>query len=193
VNRLLAKSYDQRKYGKTPPDYALLTQHSRDVAMACDALACAIGPLALSNAEISPALFERFRLTLRANGWIQDLGKANSHFQEMVTNQPQLQQLMRHETISGILIWLDERLHQWLSPLSGTLLIAVWGAMGHHRKFDERTTPKQSGALTVHVAHPDFAQILSEMSADLRLEAPPCFDRHLTIARTARPVPWVIP
>jgi len=183
VNRLLAKSYDQRKYGKTPPDYALLTQHSRDVAMACDALACAVGTLALSNAGLSPALFERFRRTLRANGWIQDLGKAGSHFQEMVTSQPQLQQLMRHETFSGIFIWLDERLRQWLSPLSETLLMTVWGAMGHHRKFDERTTPKQSGALTMHVAHPDFAQILSEMSVDLGLEAPPYFDRNLTILK----------
>lgn len=186
MHRLLAKSYNQQKYGTLPPDYALLTQHSRDVATACDALARTIGPFALANANLSPALFERFRLTLRANGWIQDLGKANSHFQEMVTTQPQLQQLMRHETISGVLIWLDDRFRQWLSPLSETLLMAVWGAMGHHRKFDERTTPKQSGALTVHVAHPDFAQILSEMSVDLGLEAAPCFDRSLTIARTAR-------
>jgi CRISPR-associated endonuclease/helicase Cas3 len=186
VNRLLAKSYDQRKYGKTPPDYALLTQHSRDVAMACDALACAVGALALSNAGLSPTLFKQFRRTLRANGWIQDLGKAGSHFQEMVTKEPQIKQLLRHETISGLLILLNERLRQWLSPLSETLLMAVWGAMGHHRKFDERTTPLQFSALTVHVAHPDFAQILSEMSVDLGLEAPPRFDRNLTIARTAK-------
>ena len=186
MNRLLAKSYDRQKHGTTPPDYALLTQHSRDVAMACDALARAVGPIALSNAALSPALFARFRLTLRANGWIQDLGKASSHFQEMVTSKPQIKQLMRHETISGLLIWLDDRLRQWLAPLSETLLMAVWGAMGHHRKFDEHTTPEQCLPLTVHVAHPDFTAILSEMSADLELEAPPCFDRNLIIARTAR-------
>ena len=186
MNRLLAKSYDRQKHGTTPPDYALLTQHSRDVAMACDALARAVGPIALSNAALSPALFARFRLTLRANGWIQDLGKASSHFQEMVTSKPQIKQLMRHETISGLLVWLDDRLRQWLSPLSETLLMSVWGAMGHHRKFDEHTAPEQCLPLTVHVAHPDFTAILSEMSADLELEAPPCFDRNLIIARTAR-------
>jgi CRISPR-associated endonuclease/helicase Cas3 len=38
-DRLLAKSYDRGKYGESPPDYALLRQHSRDVAEACDALA----------------------------------------------------------------------------------------------------------------------------------------------------------
>ena len=137
------------------------------------------------NAALSPALFARFHLTLRANGWLQDLGKASSHFQDMVTSKPQIKQLMRHETISGLLIWLDDRLRQWLAPLSETLLMAVWGAMGHHRKFDERTTPEQCLPLTVHVAHPDFTAILSEMSADLELEAPPCFDRNLIIARTA--------
>jgi CRISPR-associated endonuclease/helicase Cas3 len=186
VHRLLAKSYDRRKYGETLPDYALLTQHSRDVAMACNALARAVGSLALANANLNPELFERFQLTLRANGWMQDLGKASSHFQAMVTNRPQIKQLIRHEIISGMLVWLDERFRQWLSPLSETLLMSVWGAMGHHRKFDERTVPEQSVALTVHVAHPDFAEILLEMSADLGLEAPPRFDRNLIIARTGK-------
>ncbi len=191
MNRLLAKSYDRHKHGNTPPDYALLTQHSRDVAMACDALARAVGPLALLNADLSPALFARFCLTLRANGWIQDLGKASNHFQEMVTSQPQIKQLMRHETISGLLVCLDERLRQWLSPLSETFLMVVWGAMGHHRKFDECTRPEQSATLTVHVAHPDFTTILSEMSADLGLETPPRFERNLVIARTSKePGDW---
>ena len=186
MHRLLAKSYDQRRHGVTPPDYALLTQHSRDVAMACEALAQAVGPVALGNAALSLELFAQFRLALRANGWMQDLGKANSHFQEMVTTAPQIKQLMRHETISGMLVWLDERLRRWLSPISEILLLSVWGAMGHHRKFDERTVPEQSAALTVHVAHPDFAEILTEMSADLGLEAPPHFDRDLVVARTNR-------
>src|SRR5262245_21142757 len=154
--------------------------------MACDALACAVGPLALLNANLNPALFARFRLTLRANGWIQDLGKASSHFQEMVTSKPQIKQLIRHETISGLLVWLDDRFCQWLSPLSETLLMAVWGAMGHHRKFDECTAPEQCLPLTVHVAHPDFTTILSEMSADLELEVPPRFERNLVIARTSK-------
>jgi CRISPR-associated endonuclease/helicase Cas3 len=154
--------------------------------MACDALARTVGAIALSNAGLNPALFERFRLTLRTNGWIQDLGKASSHFQEMVSHSPQTKQLLRHETISGLLIWLDDRLRQWLAPISETLLMAVWGAMGHHRKFDERTKPEQSSALTVHVAHPDFVEILAEMSADLGLDAPPYFDHDLVIAHNSK-------
>jgi CRISPR-associated endonuclease/helicase Cas3 len=186
MKRLLAKSYDRQKHGDSPPDYALLTQHSRDVAAACDALALIVGHTALLNAGLDPAAFERFRLTLRANGWMQDLGKASSHFQKMVSGTPQIKQLVRHETISGMLMLLDDRFSEWLSPLSEMLLVSVWGAMGHHRKFDESTTPEQCPALTVHLAHKDFAEILSEMSVDLKLSESPRFERDVVIARTGK-------
>src|SRR2546423_13495764 len=148
MKRLLAKSYDRQKHSDSPPDYALLTHHSRDVAAACDALALTVGHTALFNAGLDSAAFERFRLTLRANGWMQDLGKASSHFQEMVTGEPQIRQLVRHETISGILMWLEPRLRGWLSPLPELEFTASgWGAMGHHRKFDEQTSPGNCLAL----------------------------------------------
>jgi len=73
-DRLLAKSYDGAKYGSFPPDYALLRQHSRDVATACDALSLAFGRIALCHAGRTEEIFESFRLTLRENGWMQDLG-----------------------------------------------------------------------------------------------------------------------
>ena len=38
IDRLLAKSYDHTRHPAEPPSYALLVQHSRDVAAACDAL-----------------------------------------------------------------------------------------------------------------------------------------------------------
>ena len=73
---LLAKSYCRERYPDAPPDYALLTQHSRDVAEACDTLAQEIGRLTLLNAGLDEDAFESFQLQLRANGWIQDLGKS---------------------------------------------------------------------------------------------------------------------
>jgi CRISPR-associated endonuclease/helicase Cas3 len=181
--RLLAKSYDRTKYGAAPPDYALLLQHSRDVAEACKALAASSGQTALFCSNISLEAYDRFYRALVANGWIQDIGKASSHFQAMVTGEPQIIQLLRHETISGLLIW-SKSLRDWLEPLSDMLLVSLWGAMGHHRKFDERTVPQQVGGLVVHVAHEDFAAILCEMGGDLQLSEPPVFDRDLTIARS---------
>ena len=185
VRRLLAKHYDRNKHGASPPGYALLSQHSRDVATACDALANVLGRIALFNAEIDIGAFDHFRLMLRTNGWIQDLGKVSSHFQEMVTTAPQIRQLLRHETISVMLVWLEPRLRSWLLSIPERVLrVAVWGAIGHHRKFDEQTSPEKVLPLAVHVSHQDFAEILSDMSVDLKLPPPPRFDRDLVIAQT---------
>lgn len=183
--RLLAKSYDRTKYGSTPPDYALLLQHSRDVAEACKGLAASSGRVALGCSNISLEAYPRFCRGLVANGWIQDLGKVSSHFQAMVTGAPQITQLVRHETISGLLMF-SKPFREWLEPLSDTLLLSLWGAMGHHRKFDERTVPQQVGSLMLHIAHEDFATILSEMRRDLPLGEPPVFARDWTIARSHR-------
>lgn len=185
-NRLLAKSYDRTKYGTAPPDYALLLQHSRDVAEACKALASSSGQIALACSNIGSEAYDRFHHALVANGWIQDLGKASSHFQAMVTGEFQIVQLLRHETISGLLIWFEPKLRDWLAPLSETLLVSLWGALGHHRKFDERTAPKQVSNLVVHIAHEDFNAILQEMSRDLPLGKSPVFERDLTIARSSK-------
>ncbi|MBA3716393.1 MAG: CRISPR-associated helicase/endonuclease Cas3, partial [Pyrinomonadaceae bacterium] len=147
--RLLAKSYDRLKHGDVPPDYALLTQHSRDVAAACSALAGTVGRTALKNAELDPNTFETFSLALRANGWMQDLGKASSHFQEMVKGAREIRQLIRHETISGLLLLSEAHpFRAWLLELlpEKLLIASVWGAMGHHRKFDKHTKP-ESGAM----------------------------------------------
>ncbi|MCP9495687.1 MAG: CRISPR-associated helicase Cas3' [Pyrinomonadaceae bacterium MAG19_C2-C3] len=183
---LLAKSYDRKAHPNAPPAYALLTQHTRDVAAACEALAKAVGHVALANAELDESDFERFRLALLANGWTQDLGKASSHYQEMVSHVPEIQQLLRHETISALLVWQDARFRQWLTPLSHVLTLSVWGAAGHHRKFDLRTVPKQSPVLTVHIKHEDFAAILKEMGEHLGLDAPPPLETDLTIAYDGR-------
>jgi CRISPR-associated endonuclease/helicase Cas3 len=181
MKRLLAKSYDYKRY-KEPPLYALLTQHSRDVATACKALAQISGCIALRNAEIENE-WNDFELTLRAVGWLEDLGKASSHFQEMLTSNDGIQ-LIRHETISGLIACLDEQFKVWLKPLGKAKLVAVWGAMGHHRKFDARTTPNQVQPLVVYVSQSDnldFNTILKEMAVDLGLDKPPQFNQNLVI------------
>ena len=184
--RLLAKSYDRAKCRDVPPDYALLLQHSRDVAEACKALSASSGRVVLACSNIGPESLDRFHRALVANGWIQDLGKASGHFQAMVAGETQIIQLLRHETISGMLIWFEPKLREWLEPLSETLLISLWGAIGHHRKFDDQTTPTQRSNVAVHISHEDFTAILKEMGNDLQLGRPPMFERDLIIARSRR-------
>ena len=94
--------------------------------------------------------------------------------------------MLRHEVISGVLLWLDPKFRQWLEPLRPVLLHAVWGALGHHRKFDDETRADPGAALTVHVAHPDFAAILCDMASDLGLPSPPAFGRDFTLGSSKR-------
>jgi CRISPR-associated endonuclease/helicase Cas3 len=189
--RLLAKSYNHISYPDDPPGYALLLQHSRDVAEACDALVEIAVKAALISAGLNAAYIERFATALKLNGWIQDLGKANSHFQTMVRGQFEITQLLRHEAISGLLLWLwhgseDQHLRQWLSPVADEFIVSLWGAIGHHRKFDEQTAPEQSGKVTVYLTHPDFRAILQEMAESLALSRPPNFERDITIVRSRK-------
>ena len=186
---LLAKSYNRERYPGAPPDYALLTQHSRDVAAACDVLGQSVGKLALRNAGLNEDTFESFQLQLRANGWIQDLGKVSSHFQEMVSRSPQIKQLLRHEVVSGLLMFSDSLpFRKWLDEkFSDDLFLTfLWAAMGHHRKFDGQTKPEPTLALTASVSHSDFRTILEEMAEDLGLSSPPILEGDLIIAQTRR-------
>ncbi|ACK74092.1 CRISPR-associated helicase Cas3 (plasmid) [Gloeothece citriformis PCC 7424] len=181
MKRLLAKSYDRKKSSE-PPDYALLIVHSRDVSTACKALANLGGKIAISNAQISISKLEEFYITLVTNGWMQDTGKASQHFQEMVSGKPEITQLLRHETISGFLFLLVPELSEWIKTLPINPTIAIWGAMGHHRKFDKGTMEKNVEELIIKVEHPDFQTILQEMGSDLEIkQSPPIFSKPLII------------
>jgi CRISPR-associated endonuclease/helicase Cas3 len=184
-NRLLAKSYDVARYPGDPPDYALLTQHSQDVADVCDALVSVVGRRALSSLGLSSSLVERLRRALTLNGWLQDIGKISSQFQAMVSGESEIMQLLRHEQLSALLIWTRPELRQWLAA-ERDLVVALWGAVGHHRKFDEETTVPESGAMIAHLSHPDFALVLQGLAKMLGLKEPPLFLRDLVVKRTPR-------
>ncbi|MBY0548442.1 MAG: CRISPR-associated helicase Cas3' [Candidatus Obscuribacterales bacterium] len=175
--RLLAKSYDRRLYQDSPPDYALLTQHSRDVVAACSTLTVVLADLCLHNVGLEIEEYStRLAFCLRTSGWLQDLGKANSHFQRLVGGDRNIQQLLRHEWISAILVWQDSQLRDWLKSVpEPDLLFAIWGAVCHHRKFDRFVSARGLSDSDVHVSHSDFNQILNDMSVDLGLPLPPQF------------------
>jgi CRISPR-associated endonuclease/helicase Cas3 len=186
-SRLLAKSYPTGKHPAGPPDYALLTQHSRDVGEACAALVDVVGRTVLHRTGIS-VNFDEFGKVMKAVGWFEDIGKANSHFQDMVTCAPQIEQLLRHETISGMLLWREEALRRWIEPSLGEWFIpALWAAMGHHRKFDQDTIAnKNCPSLNVFLGHEDFKVILRDLGRDLALTQPPPTLTDLTIAADTR-------
>ena len=186
---LLAKSYKRSEH-KEPPAYALLERHTRDVVEAGDMLLNAVGRIAFDCAALDAALFDEFALALKANCYVQDFGKANSHFPEMLFNSGFIQ-LIRHEVLSGLL-FTREPLRSWFAELPvrrelrETLrLAALWGAMGHHRKFHRDTRPEKTPAANVFVTHDDFKLMLIRMKKDLNLKSdPPSFERDLVVAES---------
>lgn len=199
---LPAKSYKRSDFGDAPPPFSLLMQHSRDVVAACDALAESVGRIALACADLPDEAFTDFQLSLRANGWAQDLGKANSHFVRMLRKAMERDtsyspQLIRHETLSGLLL-TREPLRGWFNSLARSKslmppellqLAALWGAMGHHRKFHEDTkSNSEAENLIAYVTHPDFSVMLTEMGNALNLDKSllPNFKRDLTVTDEER-------
>jgi CRISPR-associated endonuclease/helicase Cas3 len=168
TSRLLAKSYDRKQWPDVPPPFALLTQHSRDVAEAALALVDRFGTAALANAGLPSSMFSRLRQSVVLNAWVQDLGKANDHYRAMVDGNPEQTQLLRHETISGLITTL-EGFRTWFQAIDPEVFYpALWGAMGHHRKFSDRHwRPKDASPTRVHLDHKDFKAIWTEMVRDL--------------------------
>jgi CRISPR-associated endonuclease/helicase Cas3 len=187
VKPLLAKSYDSKIYPNAPPEYALLASHSRDVATACGALARTLGLQCLRNAALADEMFEEFHRALLLNGWAQDTGKANSHFQGRLSGAVP-KQLIRHEALSTIMFWTIPELRTWLSPVKESTFVAgMWGALGHHRKFHDGSKAEDvSDNMTVFLTHPDFRMILSELGQSLNLDSSPIFRENLVFAYRSR-------
>jgi len=183
VRPLLAKSYDTNINPHCPPRYALLTQHSRDVAAACSALVETIGLQCLENANLPDKMLDELNRAVKLNGWIQDVGKANSHFQDMLAGTEDVQ-MIRHEVVSAILFWTRPELKALLSELPATTRLAsIWGALGHHRKFEKYYSPNdQRREMKVFLTHPDFEMILAELAQSLALPGPQKFTEDLCIS-----------
>ena len=169
LDRLLAKSYRRDEWPNGPPDFALLTQHTRDVVEAGTALVDRVGLRALTAAGLPAETLSTLRQAVVLNTLIQDFGKANSHYQEMVGGNPERSQLLRHETISGLLVTGEGELASLFASVGREIFYpALWGALGHHRKFSDRHwRPREAESAHVHLGHADFRAILAEAVREL--------------------------
>ncbi len=166
---LLAKSFAG---GGNPPHHALLTNHTREVADSGDALLEILGQRVIENAGLPNSLVKPLTDAARLSFWLHDLGKANSHFLGMIEGQPDTVQILRHETISG-LIAMREPIRSWLGSHYelDMLFPALWAAVGHHRKFSaDFLSPRTSPSMIVHLGHKDFKSILGNMAQRLGLD-----------------------
>lgn len=134
---------------------------------------------------------DRLRRCVLLAAAVHDLGKANDHFQSMLTGRRDVRsnpQGLRHEWISVLIL---KTLREWLLPAAGgndaDLAIVEWAVSGHHPAFDRSSPPRSCPAgagpkIRLLTGHPDMREILCWLRETFGLESPPTLAdevRHL--------------
>lgn len=175
ANRLWAKSWAATG---PPPGHALLPGHLWDVYESAAQLVSETGNAQLEALGLKPEVYgERLRRVVLLASALHDLGKANDHFQGMITGRRDTRvnpQGLRHEWVSVLMM---ESLRDWLSAAIGSEIdfaIAEWAIGGHHPSADPDSPPRTgrdgSGTdIVLHLAHEDFRASLRQIQTWFRL------------------------
>jgi CRISPR-associated endonuclease/helicase Cas3 len=185
---LLAKSIphdaDKDSSAKKSASY---TAHIGAVMQAADVLLARIGSNIIDQLGLEVD-FSCFANTVKLSAYLHDWGKANRDFQDMLylkhllgSEDPKLRdwgkriqqcrkkdnrgdrQMLRHEVISGILALQVPSFRVWLEQCpDADLIVAVWGAMGHHLKLKSEFTeiPGMGSRVQIYTHHDDFRLVL---------------------------------
>lgn len=157
-------------HAKSPVDgkFVTLAEHSKTVL---DAARCLYGqdrPTALGLSWLSffgltKDDFKTFITNLSLAAIFHDLGKANSGFQLAISRKGE--QVIRHEHLSALILWLPE-MRRWIASChSATYEIVLAAVLCHHLKVDDTEhfihllAPKKS--FTVFSRYDDFINTLA--------------------------------
>ena len=160
--RLFAKSLP-KDFSRLPKEIQsahFLPGHTAAVYCSAEIILNRLLPIMLRQLGLGDEWAKLLLKTTLMGCYIHDWGKANQHFlglmatesvhyqkhpdwlqtikSELPTNERnQVQQIIRHEILSGILVLQVPEFRQWLESCEDVdLLVAVWGAIGHHLKVD---------------------------------------------------------
>jgi CRISPR-associated endonuclease/helicase Cas3 len=123
-----------------------LLGHLQDVYVAALRILDATGEDQLHALGLdSQVYFPRFRRCVLLAAAVHDIGKANSHFQDMITgkrNILQNPQGLRHEWVTVLML---QSLKIWLLPAVGgnetDFAIVAWAVAGHHPAVTHQSPP----------------------------------------------------
>ncbi|HVX14815.1 MAG TPA: CRISPR-associated helicase Cas3' [Pirellulales bacterium] len=148
TQQLWAKSWDTTRDGR-PPSHVFLPRHLDDVYQAALRVLDATGDDQLRAVGLEPGEWrERFRRLVLLAAAVHDLGKANDHFQDMVTKRRDVRvnpQGLRHEWVTVLML---QQLRDWLLPavagLEDDFVVVEWAVAGHHPAHNHASPPKSS-------------------------------------------------
>jgi CRISPR-associated endonuclease/helicase Cas3 len=198
-DRLWAKSWDESRDGPAP-QHVYLQGHLRDVLMAADQVIDATGEDQLRAFGLKPDdWIDRFRRVVRLAAAVHDLGKANSHFQGMITGDASRigkRQGLRHEWVSWLILERED-VCKWLLAALGEpgdrdvdWSVMLWAVTGHHPAFRRASPPTDvpDGAgseMRLRSGHADFQTCLNWLAEAFDLDAaamPPLTDATLVMS-----------
>ena len=180
ISRLLAKSWDYPDIAK--PESVFLDRHLRDVVLCASSIASTTEDYQLGCFGLDPNIYrERFRKILLISAACHDLGKANSHFQEILSprqsnSKPRVRQAVRHEWVTWFVLcqkemksWIQGNLDQSYSDIDWHLIL--WSIAGHHPAYG-RSIPSDRAQgskddIHVYLSHPDYRSCLNLVAETL--------------------------
>jgi|688.fasta_scaffold35444_7 CRISPR-associated endonuclease/helicase Cas3 len=158
------------------PESVFLDRHLHDVVVCAKAIASSTQDHQLSCFGLNPDIYrERFGKILLISAACHDLGKANSHFQAMLslkrTNPTVTQrQAVRHEWITWFLLcqmemasWIQGKLDNEFAEVDWHLIL--WSITGHHPAYGRSIPHERSHGsrdeVEVFLSHPDYRNCLN--------------------------------
>jgi CRISPR-associated endonuclease/helicase Cas3 len=182
TNRLWAKRWTE---DAPAPASAFLLGHLQDVFNAAERVLDCTGDDQLDALGLAPSDFRhRLRRCVLLGAATHDIGKANDHFQGMITvtrNTMENPQGIRHEWGTILMLKLFKA---WLMPAVGNdetdFAIVEWAVAGHHPAHNHESPPKFSppgaGAeIQLKTGHEEFVAILEWLRETFKLgPAPGC-------------------
>ena len=172
---LLAKKPNDPKH---PRREETLVGHTEAVMDAAQYFGDLLAPHLVAATQCSCEAAKYWRKALSIAAWLHDIGKANSHFQEMLrTRDISFRQGVRHEAVSLVIAAIE--LDDWLENLwkeiprwaKAGVLFAI---SGHHVKFPDTIERSGTGTdFTAFTGLADFGQLLNLGAEAFRLPAPP--------------------
>ena len=210
TDRLWAKSWNEN-YDGPPPNHVFLAQHLADVCEAAKQVLACTGDDQLRAVGLTPNEWrERFNRIVVLAAAVHDLGKANDHFQGMITGRRDVcenPQGLRHEWVSVLMLGLPE-IRRWLLPAVSASetdwQIMLWAIAGHHPAYGRPSPPFTSpcGAgpqIEWLLGHADFRRCLNAVRSALKIneESPVLKSLALPLIHSAsvfakQIVPWSI-
>lgn len=177
LQRLRAKSGD----GSHASEF--LSQHSTDVFLAAQRILNATAAEQLLALGLPIDQYrDRLCRIVSVAAVAHDLGKANSHFQEMLYGLRDIRgnpQGLRHEWVTLLML---RQLREWLLPApngsSVDFAIVEWAIVGHHPAVDHasppRTNPRGAGLeIVLLMGHDDYRAALIRIASLLGLTSLP--------------------